>query len=370
MDSRLFGGGFYAYIIATLSSVVTNSDANKRLINERMDSINAYMTVRKFPLSLARKVRRYYRHYFELRTALDESNILQDLSPSIRNEVAIFLVDQTISANPLFKEMSPQSFSQLLTILYPIQIDPGEWLFQAGDHGEEMYIVISGQVQVVDSNDEVVAILSAGAYFGELCALGVSPTRTCGIQASEFCELYCLSKSDFFSNFAETEPKTIQRMIQLATNSYQDDDSEPEVKEAAAEIEDAFQEIPRIALNSPPLDQKLNELCSLIDALVARVDKLGGTNQGTSAQKGLRDGVRMEMDRRLPGRTRVIKAQPGLGAKMEASMAFRDILRRKALEAKSRVSQVDYPTSKSAGNSARIAPFLTSMRSVKKVTGN
>ena len=44
---------------------------------------------------LFRRVRAYYRHYYEKKTALDEADILNELSPNLRREVGLFLVDTT-----------------------------------------------------------------------------------------------------------------------------------------------------------------------------------------------------------------------------------------------------------------------------------
>jgi len=218
----VFGGAFYAYVIATLSSIVTNQDANQRLISEKMDSIMTYMRVRKFPKQLFRRVRNYYKHYYNMKTALNESSILNELSPKLRSEVALYLIDQTVSDNPLFKDMDATSFSRLITILYPIKIVEGEYLFQAGDLGEEMFMLISGTLEVVDSDFKVQALLTAGAYFGELCALGVTNQRTCGVRAVRSCELYSLSRNDFFEAFAKTEPNTVKDMIECALRTYDD----------------------------------------------------------------------------------------------------------------------------------------------------
>ncbi|GBG29142.1 Potassium voltage-gated channel protein eag [Hondaea fermentalgiana] len=222
--TMIFGGGFYAYVIATLSSIVTNQDANQRMVTERMENIQTYMRIRKFPKQLARRVRKYYKHYYEMKTALNESTILEDLSPALRSEVVIFLVDQTVMQNPLFQQMSPKSFARLIRILFPLKVEEGEWVCREGEFGEEMFMLVSGKLEVVDAKGSVVAVLSSGAHFGELCALGVTNTRTCGVRALECCEMYALSKTDFFETFADSEPKTIKNMIRIAVAAYEDFD--------------------------------------------------------------------------------------------------------------------------------------------------
>ena len=89
--SMIVGGAFYGYIIANLASMMQGLDANARVFHERMESIVSYMRHRKFPKILFRKINRYYTHYYECKTALDEGHILNGLSNSLQQEVARFL---------------------------------------------------------------------------------------------------------------------------------------------------------------------------------------------------------------------------------------------------------------------------------------
>ena len=45
------------------------------------------MTLKRFPKGLRHRVHRYFKQYFEQRTALDECAILNDLDPALREEV-------------------------------------------------------------------------------------------------------------------------------------------------------------------------------------------------------------------------------------------------------------------------------------------
>ena len=79
MLAMVIGGSFYGYIIANISSIVSASDTNHRAYYERMDMIHTYMALKRFPKPLRHRVHRYFKRYFEQRTALDECAILNDL---------------------------------------------------------------------------------------------------------------------------------------------------------------------------------------------------------------------------------------------------------------------------------------------------
>ena len=144
--SMVLGGGYYGFIVATMASLVSNLDANAKSYYEKMDNVTSYMKKRKFPKFLFRKMRKYYKHFFEQKTALNESEILLDLSSQLRTEVALFLIHDIVYNIQLFTELNPEMLAKLLTVLKPLQVQTGDVLCTAGEIGREMYIVISGEM--------------------------------------------------------------------------------------------------------------------------------------------------------------------------------------------------------------------------------
>ncbi|GMI14929.1 hypothetical protein TrVE_jg6054 [Triparma verrucosa] len=217
--SMLLGGGYYGFIVATMASLVSNLDANAKSYYEKMDNVTSYMKKRKFPKVLFRKMRKYYKHYFEQRTALNESEILDDLSSQLRTEVALFLIHDIVYNIDLFHDLTPEMLAKLLTALKPLQIGSGEVLSVAGEIGREMYIVISGELKMTKPSDPTGVILNPGEYFGELCALDINPINLCTTKAASPCELYSLSRDDIFNTFKEM-PEVVGHMKDLALETF------------------------------------------------------------------------------------------------------------------------------------------------------
>ena len=67
-------------------------DSNQRIVAERLDAISSYITTRGLPTPVGRRLRRYFRHFYSQKTAIDEREILGDLSTTLRQEVSSFLV--------------------------------------------------------------------------------------------------------------------------------------------------------------------------------------------------------------------------------------------------------------------------------------
>ena len=61
-------------------------------MSERLDVVSSYVKNRQLPLGLGRRLRRHFRHFYSQKTAIDEQEILADLSTSLRMEVSSFLL--------------------------------------------------------------------------------------------------------------------------------------------------------------------------------------------------------------------------------------------------------------------------------------
>ena len=129
-------------------------------------------------------------------TSLEVSNMRGPASVStllLRN-VALFSQLPESQLALLTRVVGRKSFSRSSTII------------AAGDPSDALYIVISGRLKVMMSDDEgrevILAILSPGEFFGEM-ALVDDSTRSATVIAIEPCELLTISKVDFKKCLAE-----------------------------------------------------------------------------------------------------------------------------------------------------------------------
>jgi len=57
-------------------------------VERRLEAVNGYISKMEIPSELATRMRRYFRHYYDERfNAVDEAQILSDLSTGLRLEV-------------------------------------------------------------------------------------------------------------------------------------------------------------------------------------------------------------------------------------------------------------------------------------------
>jgi CRP/FNR family cyclic AMP-dependent transcriptional regulator len=81
----------------------------------------------------------------------------------------------------------------------------GEFVFRQGDAGDRIYVVKSGEVEVVRDDPEkgevVLARLGKGAYFGEMALLSEAP-RNASVRAATDLTALAIERDDFHSLFS------------------------------------------------------------------------------------------------------------------------------------------------------------------------
>lgn len=93
-------------------------------------------------------------------------------------------------------------------------LDPGEVFFAAGDAGDQMFGVVTGQIEL-RRGDEVLARVGPGETFGELAIIDDAP-RSLTAVAVEPTEIAVITRSTFLFLVHETPTFAIQVMRSLA----------------------------------------------------------------------------------------------------------------------------------------------------------
>jgi CRP/FNR family transcriptional regulator, cyclic AMP receptor protein len=100
---------------------------------------------------------------------------------------------------PLFRGITRREFGKLFQCLIPRDYPTGEMLCREGDIGRALFLVESGEVEVVrktpDGLMRRVAVLKSGDYFGEMSLIDEQP-RTASVVAMEPVRAYLLYKTE------------------------------------------------------------------------------------------------------------------------------------------------------------------------------
>ena len=109
----------------------------------------------------------------------------------------------TLRQLSLFSTLSRRELRVIDGLLHERRYLKGEIIFDEGDEGQSVYVVISGRVLICRQGEPETGRLTeidAGVVFGELALLDDAP-RSAQARAAEDCVLASLSRGDFESLF-------------------------------------------------------------------------------------------------------------------------------------------------------------------------
>jgi CRP/FNR family cyclic AMP-dependent transcriptional regulator len=99
----------------------------------------------------------------------------------------------------LFNMLTPLELKIVDGMLHERRYLGDEIIFDEGEEGQALYLVMSGRVLISRAHDnelEVITELSAGSFFGDLALLDNSP-RNAQARAMDNCELAVFFRADF-----------------------------------------------------------------------------------------------------------------------------------------------------------------------------
>lgn len=101
--------------------------------------------------------------------------------------------------SPLFSALSRRELRNLAKILHHRTYQEGEFVFLKGHPAAAMFIIKTGQIEVIDYGKDhreiVIATLNPGDFFGELALLDDSP-RSASAKAASPSEICAIARTD------------------------------------------------------------------------------------------------------------------------------------------------------------------------------
>ncbi|MBU1370334.1 MAG: cyclic nucleotide-binding domain-containing protein [Bacteroidetes bacterium] len=142
---------------------------------------------------------------------------------------------------PVFNPLDQDALSELAALLVERKTRAQEPIFRKGDRGENMYILVEGEVRVHDGN-HVIARLQAGQVFGEY-ALFDTENRSASVTTEKPGLVLVLDRSSLM-DFLKRFPELLLGMLQLQIKRMRDmNDLEEKLSKSYLKISKQKQEI-------------------------------------------------------------------------------------------------------------------------------
>ena len=111
---------------------------------------------------------------------------------------------------PLFRHLAYKELVKVLNQTTLRSFKPGDAVIEEGSKGDEFYIILSGEVEVLKGGRPL-TILGPGVHFGEMALVDHSP-RSATVRAREGTRLMALTRSAFYS-LVRTEPVLASKLL-------------------------------------------------------------------------------------------------------------------------------------------------------------
>lgn len=123
--------------------------------------------------------------------------------------------DSIIARIPLFERMSPEEREELRGMMSQTTLRRGEVLFNEGDSGDRLYILLTGKVKLghtsVDGRENLLAVLGPGEVVGELTLFDPGPRSTTATAVATT-ELLALEHNQLMG-FIDSHPTLAKDML-------------------------------------------------------------------------------------------------------------------------------------------------------------
>lgn len=117
---------------------------------------------------------------------------------------------------PFFTPLPPDELDRLVAELQVVNLKSGEVLFREGDPGEHLYVVVSGELEILmapnTDNELILNILQVGEYLGEMGLIQPNGLRTASARARGDVILLSMSR-DQFRDLLKRHPELSNAMV-------------------------------------------------------------------------------------------------------------------------------------------------------------
>ncbi|KAG7382193.1 hypothetical protein PHYBOEH_010600 [Phytophthora boehmeriae] len=191
---------FQCLTLASITAGVIGTSSRMLQYQDKVKMVMSDLKALRVPDDLRKATKNYYEMLWRMKNTSErfEKAIYEDddLSPSLRAEIALYIHRNLIATVPLFQGCSDSCLAACVMRLKTQFCMRGDVVFHKGDPANSMVIISRGKVKVISpDNDGLLAVLKQGSFFGEIGLLR-HMTRSCTVIAGTFCELKTLERND------------------------------------------------------------------------------------------------------------------------------------------------------------------------------
>ncbi|KHN11238.1 Potassium channel AKT2/3 [Glycine soja] len=173
----LFNLGLTAYLIGNMTNLVVEGTRRTMEFRNSIEAASNFVCRNRLPPRLKEQILAYMCLRFKAES-LNQHQLIEQLPKSICKSICQHLFFATVEKVYLFKGVSKEIILSLVAKMKAEYIPPREDVIMQNEAPDDVYIIVSGEVEILDTETEkerILGTLHTGEMFGEFGALCCRP---------------------------------------------------------------------------------------------------------------------------------------------------------------------------------------------------
>ncbi|XP_075501858.1 potassium channel AKT2/3 [Primulina tabacum] len=173
----LFNLGLTAYIIGNMTNLVVEGTRRTMEFRNSVEAASSFVSRNRLPVRLKEQIVAYMCLRFKAES-LNQQQLIEQLPKTICRSIQQHLFFPTVENVYLFKGVSRETLLLLVSDMKAEYIPPREDVIIQNEAPDDIYIIVSGEVEMIDSEmdrENIVRIFKRENMFGEVGALCSQP---------------------------------------------------------------------------------------------------------------------------------------------------------------------------------------------------
>ncbi|KAF2319843.1 hypothetical protein GH714_019586 [Hevea brasiliensis] len=169
----LFNLGLTAYLIGNMTNLVVEGTRRTMEFRNSIEAASNFVFRNRLPPRLKEQILAYMCLRFKAES-LNQNQLIEQLPKSICKSICHHLFLPTVEKVYLFRGVSREILLLLVAEMKAEYIPPREDVIMQNEAPDDVYIIVSGEVEIIDSDlekERIVGTLQSGDMFGEVGAL-------------------------------------------------------------------------------------------------------------------------------------------------------------------------------------------------------
>lgn len=194
----LFSPLFFGTVVTILTHVTKETFDDK--VEDRVAEASLFMTRRRVPLEVQRRVERNLRYHLNHERQMSLSpDLFASLSPAVQRELSLALLSSTVLQFNLFKGAQHAFVAEIAQAHMWVQSLPGDVVAEEGQLMQEVVFVMHGRLLMSgdETSFEMDVEIRSGGWFGEGCLFNQELEQKSTVVAIAETEMAVLSASEY-----------------------------------------------------------------------------------------------------------------------------------------------------------------------------